>query len=103
MAKLLPDSCKTDRNTAKDKQKYKTIFLLVFSGSRVTNLRYTYTQELNCGCQNMDKNTFYCFTCAHRVDFSHLMSFYPTLRILIPNSKNVGNITIIANTNIFIG
>ena len=33
---LLSNSCKTRRNTAKDEQKYQTIFLLVFSGSRVT-------------------------------------------------------------------
>ena len=33
---LLSNSCKTRRNTAKDEQKYQPIFLLVFSGSRVT-------------------------------------------------------------------
>ena len=33
---LLSNSCKTRRNTAKDKQKYQPIFLLVFSGSHVT-------------------------------------------------------------------
>ena len=33
---LLSNSCKTRRNTAKDEQKYQLIFLLVFSGSRVT-------------------------------------------------------------------
>ena len=36
LADLLSNSCKTRRNTAKDEQKYQPIFLLVFSGSRVT-------------------------------------------------------------------
>ena len=34
--RLLSNSCKTRRNTAKDEQKYQPIFLLVFSGLRVT-------------------------------------------------------------------
>ena len=36
LQRLLSNSCKTRRNTAKDEQKYQPIFLLVFSGSRVT-------------------------------------------------------------------
>ena len=36
---LLSNYCKTSGNTAKDKQKYLTIFLLVCSGSRVTKFQ----------------------------------------------------------------
>ena len=36
LLQLLSNSCKTRRNTAKDEQKYEPIFLLVFTGSRVT-------------------------------------------------------------------
>ena len=51
---LLSNSCKTRRNAAKDEQKYQPIFLLVFSGSRVTKSEYTDTQRLNCRCQELD-------------------------------------------------
>ena len=33
--------CKASRNTAKEEQKYKPTFLLLFSWSRITKSRYT--------------------------------------------------------------
>ena len=58
---------------------------------RVTyNKVYTKTQKFDSRCEELGDNKFYCLTCAHLKNFT-------------PNFKIIGNMRIIANTDIFVG
>ena len=98
---LLLNSCKTSGNTAKNEPKYPMIFLLVSLGPRVTMPHAKFIhKKMNCGCQELDPTYF---TISFGGFLPHLVSFYHTWRILLPNPRNVRNTIIIANTNISMG
>ena len=65
IVKFLQDKKKYRKN----EQKYQPIFLLVFSGSRVTKSQVYYYTKIELQMSRAGPNISYCLTCAHLVNF----------------------------------
>ena len=79
-------------NTAKDEQTCKPIFLLVFSGLRATVSEILiHKNECMADLKRWTQHILLSHLCPPGDFLPYLVRFYPTSRILLPNSRNVRN------------
>ena len=85
------------RKYRKRREKISVNISARLSGSRVTNLKYTNTQKLNCRCQELDPTHFTVSLVRIWWTFTPPNEFLLHPEYFTPNPKNVKNTIIIAN------